>query len=102
MGRGKSLFTSEFVPEWCAIAFIAVLDTLWATQIHLTFTATGRGFLVLGLALSLTAARRADGGIFFAHLGGLHRGLRPGLSLPGVCGPAGGLPIDGDGPRPGL
>jgi hypothetical protein len=58
MGRGKQLFTSEFVPEWCAIAGVAMLDVVWAAQIHLTFTATGGSFLVLGLALSLTVALR--------------------------------------------
>jgi hypothetical protein len=59
MGRGKSRFTSEFVPEWCAIGALALLDATWAAHIHLSFTATGAGFLVLGLALSLTLALRA-------------------------------------------
>jgi hypothetical protein len=59
MGRGNGLFISEFVPEWCAIAAIAMLDTIWAAQIHLTFTATSGGFLVLAIALGVTVALRA-------------------------------------------
>ena len=58
MDRGKPHFTSEFVPEWCAIAALALLDALWAAHIHLSFTAAGRGLLVLGVALSVTAGFR--------------------------------------------
>ncbi len=58
MGRGKPHFTSEFVPEWCAIAALALLDALWAAHIHLSFTAAGRGLLLLAIALSVTAGFR--------------------------------------------
>jgi hypothetical protein len=59
MGRAKLHFTSEFVPEWCAIAAIGTIDAIWAAQIHLTFTATSGRFLVLAIALGMTLALRA-------------------------------------------
>src|ERR1700712_4802197 len=59
MGRGKQLFTSDFVPEWCALGVLALLDAAWAAHIHLNFIAAPRDFLILALALSITVMLRA-------------------------------------------
>jgi len=67
MGRGKQLFTSDFVPEWCALGVLALLDAAWAAHIHLDFVAAPRDFLILALALSVTFSLRA----FAVRRGGL-------------------------------
>jgi hypothetical protein len=51
----------DFVPEWSAIAALALLDAAWAAHIHLAFTATRGDFLLLGLASALMAALRLGG-----------------------------------------
>jgi hypothetical protein len=55
MDRGKPHFSSEFVPEWCAITALALLDAAWAAHIHLSFTAAGRDLMALAVALGVTA-----------------------------------------------
>src|SRR3954471_12073650 len=55
----KHRLRSDFVPEWCALGALALLDAGWATHIHLTFTATPHDFLILALALSVTLLLRA-------------------------------------------
>jgi hypothetical protein len=67
MGRGKPHFTSEFVPEWCAVATLALLDDVWAAHIRLAFTVTHNDFLILALALSVMVALR----LFAVRRGGL-------------------------------
>lgn len=63
----KHRLTSDFVPEWCALGALALVDALWAAQIQLDFTAGAKDFLVLGLALSIALLLR----IFAASRGGL-------------------------------
>ena len=59
--------SSEFVPEWCAVAALILLDVLWAARIPVTFTTTRDDFLVLGLGLGacwgLRAMRLRKGGL---------------------------------------
>ncbi len=59
MGRAKQLFTCDFVPEWCALGALALLDAAWAIHIHLSFIATAKDFVVLALALGITVMLRA-------------------------------------------
>jgi hypothetical protein len=54
----KDIFRSDFVPEWCAIAVVALLDMAWAGTAHFTFAATRNDFLMLGTALAVMAALR--------------------------------------------
>jgi hypothetical protein len=58
MSRGNALLRWDFVPEWSAIAGLALVDAVWAAHIHLTFTATPADFLVPGLTLALMAGAR--------------------------------------------
>src|ERR1700709_883141 len=55
----KHRLTSDFVPEWCALGALALLDAAWAAHIHLSFFATAKDFAVLALALSITVMLRA-------------------------------------------
>ena len=61
----KHRLHSDFVPEWCALGALALLDAAWAAHIHLDFTAAPRDFLILSLALGaalllrIVAARRS-------------------------------------------
>ena len=55
----KHRLTSDFVPEWCALGALALLDAAWAAHIHLSFFATAKDFVVLALALSITVMLRA-------------------------------------------
>ena len=59
MERERQLFACDFVPEWCAIGALALLDAAWAAHIHLSFTAAGRDFLILVLALGIAVLLRA-------------------------------------------
>jgi hypothetical protein len=63
----KHGLSSEFVPEWCAVAALVLLDVLWAARIPVTFTITRDDFLVLGLGLGacwgLRAMRLRKGGL---------------------------------------
>ena len=63
----KHGLSSEFVPEWCAVAALILLDVLWAARIPVTFTITRDEFLVLGLGLGacwgLRAMRLRKGGL---------------------------------------
>lgn len=54
----KHRLSSEFVPEWCAIALLAALDIVWASRISMHFTAGPNDFLLPGLALALMAGLR--------------------------------------------
>ncbi len=54
----KHRLTSDFVPEWCALGALALLDAAWAAHIHLDFVVAPRDFLILALALSVTFALR--------------------------------------------
>lgn len=58
MSRGDALLRLDFVPEWSALALLALIDAAWAAHIHLTFTATARDLLVPGLAFALMAGAR--------------------------------------------
>ncbi len=63
----KHGLSSEFVPEWCAVTALVLLDVLWAARIPVTFTITRDDFLVLGLGLGacwgLRAMRLRKGGL---------------------------------------
>ncbi len=58
MSRGRALLRWEFVPEWSAIALLALVDAVWAAQVGLTFTGAARDFLVPALAIALMAGFR--------------------------------------------
>ena len=58
---------SEFVPEWCAIAALAVLDIVWTGAIGARFTVGPSDFLLLGLAVAMMGALR----VFQIRKGGL-------------------------------
>lgn len=58
MSRGRTLFACDFVPEWSAIALLALIDAVWAAHIPLAFSATFADFLVPVLALGLMAGFR--------------------------------------------
>lgn len=55
----KHRLSSDFVPEWCALGALALLDAAWAAHIHLTFTAAAKDFLILALALGVAILLRA-------------------------------------------
>jgi hypothetical protein len=55
----KHGLSSDFVPEWCALGVLALLDAAWAAHIHLAFTATPSDFLILALALGAAFLLRA-------------------------------------------
>jgi hypothetical protein len=67
MRRGTRHFAWDFVPEWCAIAILALIDAGWAARISLNFTAAWSDFLLLGLAFAGTLAAR----LFAFRRGGL-------------------------------
>ena len=65
---GRKQVDSDFVPEWCALGALALLDADGRLHIHLSFLAHGARLpLSLALALSVTFAPRA----FSVRRGGL-------------------------------
>src|SRR6478752_10413093 len=58
MSRGNALLRLDFVPEWSAIALLALIDAIWAAQIGLTFTIVPADFLVPALGIALMSGAR--------------------------------------------
>ena len=58
MSRGDALLRLDFVPEWSAIALLALIDAIWAVQIGLTFTIVPADFLVPALGIAIMAGAR--------------------------------------------
>ena len=48
----KVRFTSEFVPEWCALGALLLLDALWARAIGFHLTMARGDFLLPGIAVA--------------------------------------------------
>ncbi len=63
----KHRLTSEFVPEWCAVSALVVLDAVWALRIPLEFTVTRNDFLlpslIFAITLGLQLSRLAKGAL---------------------------------------
>ncbi len=54
----KAGLKSEFVPEWCALALLALADIVWARQIGLHIAVTAQDFTLLAVALGAMAGLR--------------------------------------------
>lgn len=54
----KHRFTSEFVPEWCAITCLIVLNVIWARAIGMHFTVVPSDLLIVGTCLAIMVALR--------------------------------------------
>jgi len=72
--QGQKLrFSSEFVPEWCAVSALIVLDAAWALRIPLEFTVTRDDFLlpalIFAITLGLQLARLTRGAVMAEYFG---------------------------------
>ena len=69
----KFRFSSAFVPEWCAVSALIVLDAIWAVRIPLEFIVTGNDFLlpalIFAITLSLQLARLTKGAVMAEYFG---------------------------------
>jgi hypothetical protein len=54
----KQGLSSDFVPEWCGIAAVALLDTAWARAIHFHLTITPHDGMLMAIALGMMIALR--------------------------------------------